>query len=567
MALPPEQINIKRRREEEPVDTLCKKKLLDFGSPHGLVRRVTYIQSELHQTKRRFTDFVFQRVQVSGNARDSGSSSPASLAAPSRTLLTPRSVSSSAFPASRGAARPSGPGTGVGATVPLVRATSPGAEFREEQRLAAVRKAAEEKLHRALHPSSRVAGADLVSSTTVGGTQESSVSSGRESPVSASPRSVRRFQISRSSTPVNVLRSAGGGVQKRRGDGAVAVLVEKLRRAPHSRQASLVADAAAQAATAEGEDRGVNVPEPEPEPEPVRPRKRPVVNQAERKWREERKTAISAAKEHITKVLEKEAHARKSNWEDESERLAREFEQIALELEGGRETEPPVQQPVAQPTARPTVPKPPLKYQPRTPNKPRGTTPRETSVVEIPDVQPPVETVAQEDDSDGEYVYDTYIRQPLPEGTLLTNPLTDLETAHEIWFQQNGIDTTRQDIGVIVITQEDEEYWEHFAEDDEDEEWDSEDADSNAENNPANDYPDEDLSWDDEEDDPAAIYHKYRTHDASDDEEFDSADSANEGRRAGRVGVGFGFGLDSHVDSDEDSLDGDGPNHDRMRRW
>lgn len=24
MALPPEQINIKRRREEEPVDTLCK---------------------------------------------------------------------------------------------------------------------------------------------------------------------------------------------------------------------------------------------------------------------------------------------------------------------------------------------------------------------------------------------------------------------------------------------------------------------------------------------------------------------------------------------------------------
>lgn len=25
MSLPPEQINIKRRREEEPVDTLCKK--------------------------------------------------------------------------------------------------------------------------------------------------------------------------------------------------------------------------------------------------------------------------------------------------------------------------------------------------------------------------------------------------------------------------------------------------------------------------------------------------------------------------------------------------------------
>ncbi|RHZ56526.1 Iwr1 domain-containing protein [Aspergillus thermomutatus] len=547
MALPPEQINIKRRREEEPVDTL-------------------YIQSELHQTKRRFTDFVFQRVQVSGNGRDSGSPSPASLAAPSRTLLTPRSVSSSAFPAPSGAARPSGPGAGAGATVPLVRATSPGAEFREEQRLAAARKAAEEKLHRALYSSSGVASPDLLGSTAVDVARESSASSGRESPVSSSPRSVRRFQISRSNTPVNVLRSAGGGVQKRRGDGAVAVLVEKLRRTPHSRQASLVADAAAQAATEEGEVRGVSVPEPEP----ARPRKRPVVNQAERKWREERKTAISAAKEHITQVLEKEAQARKSNWEDESERLAREFEQIALELEGGMETQPSVQRPVAQTTARPVIPKPLLKYQPRTPNKPRATTLRETSVRASPDVRAPVEAMAQEeDDSDGEYVYDTYIRRPLPEGTLLTNPLVDLEMDHAKWFQQNGIDTTRQDIGVIVITQEDEEYWEHFAEDDEDEEWDSEDADSNAENNPANDYPDEELSWDDEEDDPTAIYHKYRTHGASDDEEFDSADSASEGRRAGRVGFGFGFGfgLDSHVDSDEDSLDADGPNHDRMRRW
>jgi hypothetical protein len=211
-----------------------------------------------------------------------------------------------------------------------------------------------------------------------------------------------------------------------------------------------------------------------------------VVNQAERKWREERKTAISAAKEHISQVLEKEAHARKSNWEDESERLAREFEQIALELEGSTETQPSVQQPVAQTTARPIIPRTPLKYQPRTPNKPRATAPREASVPAIPDVGTPVEAMVQEEeDSDGEYVYDTYIRKPLPEGTtLLTDPLTDLETGHEKWFQQNGIDTTRQDIGVIVITQEDEEYWEHFAEDDEDEEWDSEDADSNGMLNP-----------------------------------------------------------------------------------
>lgn len=67
-----------------------------------------------------------------------------------------------------------------------------------------------------------------------------------------------------------------------------------------------------------------------------------------------------------------------------------------------------------------------------------------------------------------------------------------------------------------------------------------------AENNPANEYPDEDLSWDDEDDDPMAIYHKYRHHAVSDDEEFDLNDSASE--RA------FGYaGRRSHVESDDES--------------
>lgn len=60
-----------------------------------------------------------------------------------------------------------------------------------------------------------------------------------------------------------------------------------------------------------------------------------------------------------------------------------------------------------------------------------------------------------------------------------------------------------------------------------------------AENNPANEYPDEDLSWDDEDDDPSAAYGKYRHH-ASDDEEFDFDDSGSEGmgRGAARFGAG-----------------------------
>jgi hypothetical protein len=70
-----------------------------------------------------------------------------------------------------------------------------------------------------------------------------------------------------------------------------------------------------------------------------------------------------------------------------------------------------------------------------------------------------------------------------------------------------------------------------------------------AENNPANDYPDEDLSWDDEEDDAAAIYRKYR-HDRSDDEEFDWENSGSEGAGVDRFGNTYGR---SHVESDEDS--------------
>lgn len=41
-----------------------------------------------------------------------------------------------------------------------------------------------------------------------------------------------------------------------------------------------------------------------------------------------------------------------------------------------------------------------------------------------------------------------------------------------------------------------------------------------AEDNPANDYPDDELSSADEYDDKTSIYHRYRTA-KSDDEEFD----------------------------------------------
>ncbi|PYH47772.1 Iwr1 domain-containing protein [Aspergillus saccharolyticus JOP 1030-1] len=557
MSLPPEQINIKRRREEEPVDTL-------------------YIQSELHQTKRRFTDFVFQRVQVSGpRSTTSGTASPSLLASgQQRVIRTPRSVSSGVSSST----------VAAGGGIPLVRATSPGAEFREERRLAAARREQDERLKRALHsfpaPSATLSpaadGRSSLPSHAAGPTGLASnvaaTASGEHespaTPASSTSQSLRRFQISRSSTPVNsTLRSTGAGVQKRKGDGPVAVLVEKLRRKPHSRQASLVADAVSGAEGLEVVSSGLGAAAQE---EPARPRKRPVVNQAERKWREERKNAISAAKQHISQVLDRETQAsRQTTWEDESERLAKELEQVALELDAEMEVDMSYTQSQSNretmgllgsltgqsSQSRSTgMPKPPLKYQPRTPNQHRPTQ-KITDGDSVQDAnlatavaEPLLAEQDDDEESDGEYVYDTYIRKPLPVSGLLTDPLANVELDHQAWFKQHGIDMTRQDIGLIVITEEDEEYWENFAEDEEDDErWDSEDADSNAENNPANDYPDEELSWDDEDEDPTAIYSKYRVHARSDDEEFDFDDSGSEGRRR------YDYSFRSHVESDEES--------------
>ncbi|KAL4927383.1 Iwr1 domain-containing protein [Aspergillus undulatus] len=525
MSLPPEQINIKRRREEEPVDTL-------------------YIQSELHQTKRRFTDFVFQRVTISArDATGRGSPSPSHLGPAQRAIQSPRAVSNIHLPKSTNRAG--------GYVIPSVRATSPGAELREERRLAAARKQAEEKLKNALHSSPAPPISEREKLTPVSKKNDaapasggliSSTSSGRGSPaLSGQAPSIRRFQISRTGTPTGPLRSVGGGVQKRRADGAVAVLVEKLRREPHSRRASMVADAAARVETSASLTEGLT-------PAPVR--KRPVVNQAEKKWRTERQGAISAAKDHIAEVLEKGAQARQSNWDDESDRLARQFEQIALELDSEMDVAPTNAKQYSEPSAaRPAMPKPPLKYQPRTPNKHRAAV---SSVsTELDQENTTALQTKREDggDSDEDYVYDTYIRHPLPESGLLTDPLSDLADDQEAWLRHHGIDTNRQDVGVIVITPEDEAYWEDFAEDTDDEDrWDSEDGDSNAENNPAFDYPDEELSWDDEEDDAPAAYRKYR-HDHSDDEDFDWDGSGSEAASVDRFGSRYGR---SHVESDED---------------
>ncbi|KAJ5349682.1 Transcription factor Iwr1 [Penicillium brevicompactum] len=484
MALPPEQINIKRRREEEPVETL-------------------FIQSAVHQTKRRFTDFVFERVALKASQVTDGSPSPPLPAHPAaqRLLRSPRSVSS--LHVNRRA-----PASSTG--VPTVRATSPGAEFREAQRIATARKEAEEKRKHAIYsgpsPFSELPVLPSPGSNASGASRTRSPAPRATSPSRA--QALRRFQISRSN--LGSLKSTGGGVQKKRAGGpapGVAVLVEQLQRNPHSRKGSMVSDMIAEGET---QSRGLSALSKELVADPVassptKPRKRPVVNQAEKRWREQRKGSISTAKQNLSDSMEKSAQIQDRNWDEESDRLAREFEQVALELEQDQEqdygmdldsrvgTNPPAPQP--QPVLT-SLPKTPLKHQPRLPKEPR--------VVPSPAAPQEVKSEeAVEEDDDEDYVYDVYIRRPISETEMLKNPLAEYESEQ----QQKVIAKGQPGVGVIVITAEDEQYWEDFVEDDE-EEWDSEDADSNAENNPANDYPDEEIS--------------------SDDDEFDFDDSASE---------------------------------------
>ncbi|KAJ9639529.1 hypothetical protein H2199_006564 [Coniosporium tulheliwenetii] len=136
---------------------------------------------------------------------------------------------------------------------------------------------------------------------------------------------------------------------------------------------------------------------------------------------------------------------------------------------------------------------PPLRYKDRHPD---------TVMIEM-------DTEMMDVDSDeGDFVYDTYVREP--------------DTAVSI-DEMNG------NIGILVITEEDQEVWESYIDDDDsDKDWNSEEEDENAEDYYGADYPEDEVDSDDERDVGA---YKYR-HGASDDEEFDSDTGAwsDEGR-------------------------------------
>ncbi|OAX80716.1 hypothetical protein ACJ72_04946 [Emergomyces africanus] len=522
MSLPPEHIRIKRRREEEPVETL-------------------YIQSQIPQPKRRYTDFFFQRVVLttdgSVDPRNNTDESPA--ASTKENITSPRSVSTS----------------NINHGVPIVRPTVPGSEF-ENKRIMSKK---EGSLGKSLIPPSSSPSPALRPSHATGKSVSPVGGHSGSSSVISSPSSVlRRFHITAPSADMTspsskFLHRASGGVQKHRSGRVIsrAVVIEKRPRQAGDERVSIALD---NLTTKIGEVKvsgetqetpliplmeGTDPTILESSTTPVTQRKRHVVNDAEKRWKEEFKASRyfdraqqPGDKENKAKNAQS-IHEDPSLWDQDSDQLATELAEFAHEITRDSKMSGVCPEPLPGKSG--------MHFDEAgddgdaikaididlLADNARVDLPQQHSEADMNSSGfiPPAKQIAtfemasdpdSGDDHDSNYVYDEFIRRPVDEIA------TDPRAAHLLngeWASERGV--VPRDIGVVVITEEDIHFWEAFAEsDDEGKGWDSEDGDSNAEDNPANEYPDEDLEFDDEYDDTNAAYRNYRRN-ASDDEEFD----------------------------------------------
>jgi len=194
-------------------------------------------------------------------------------------------------------------------------------------------------------------------------------------------------------------------------------------------------------------------------PTPSRPRKRPGASSAVR-------APKPATENHDSSVAAP------------SEEHVRQFQQFSQEIEQS-EHKPPAT---------------PLKYMPTGPG--RRIKGRSGSMAEAQD--------ADAMDLD-DYVYDTYVRE-------LVIPDADGKLP-----EHSGT------VGIIVLNEEDEEWWN--GNDESDKEFDTDDEDENAEDYYANDYPEDEMSSDDEFD--RNLYQSKYRH-GEDDEEYDLDDYEEE---------------------------------------
>ncbi|KAK2746057.1 hypothetical protein FQN57_003397 [Myotisia sp. PD_48] len=547
MAVPPERIRIKRRRDDEPVETLL-------------------IQSEVHQPKRRFTDYVFQRIVRDENGADITNKKDPGLLSPEKSPAKGvRSVSAAVASPSKGSEPRRTDASGVPVLItPQLRAqikgrptpSRDGAEQNQQQKPSSSANTSPLKPKVVSRPPSRGTGSGVLKG----------------------PSTVRRFHIapipatSDEDGTLGVLRKVGGGgIQKKKpARSQPVVVVEKTSMTRSNSKASSIITKKA----------GTNVPRPggssassETSAASASPKKRHVVNHAENHRKEQGEVSRYVDRVIQTRAAENRgmlghsANDDPSTWNQDSEQLADELSRIALEMtndiepsQTGQEAERPnLYLPVHSAPHVPTPYRPELKYCPRRPNyyrdprkgkkkKGRGIFDGTSSSPEpeLGDVSVEAHDVNDNDgdedagmmvdkitatidpnsvlpsemdeDEDSGYVFDEFVRRHVQDVPLDKAPFY----FHDGEWLQGEDQVIPKDIGVVVITREDVHLWNELAEDEEGD-WDIEDEDSNAEDNPANEYPDEDLDFDDEFNDTNAVYRRFRSN-ASDDEEFDAVE-------------------------------------------
>ncbi|KAL9617452.1 MAG: hypothetical protein Q9160_007764 [Pyrenula sp. 1 TL-2023] len=380
MFVVPQRINIKRRRQEEPVEFL-------------------YFEDGNHRNKRRFTDFYFQRE----GSRGSDATATARNAHASQQ--SPQRASSSNGP-----------------RIPIVRATSSGEELRARTRENSViaNPNGQTRKSQGTVDAHKCSVTDYKDASNVELTQ----------PRSEKPINPRRFELAQISPKASDYSQVSKARSTFNSDGRLTIFIESpaTEKPKRTNDTSIV--------SSKKEDVDISVPSIRRRPGPSFSRN---VHQSSLTSPSHRNQATRSKNLAATTL---EDHRREASPEqnNEPDELVQQLENIALECMGEDE---------------------------------HGQMRHDAC---SPGALGNGSIVQHDANVDDDYVFETYLRKPVHDEVCLLG--------------EDGARDTRH-VGYLVIHEDEEGLWDIYVEDEEGGDWDEEDYDSNAEDNPANDYPEE----------------------------------------------------------------------------
>ncbi|KAI9802612.1 MAG: hypothetical protein M1833_001686 [Piccolia ochrophora] len=430
MALPPQTVSIKRKKEDDPVEAL-------------------YIHNEHQQKKqRRFTDFVYNLVQPQDGLSK-------------KSLHTPSSLRSASSRTADG--------------VPVVRATKPGEEDEENRRSISTLQGRAAPPRKTEAPSAPFHGQVAASITP----QPAHVSVSRDESSTYLPSQMRRFHLSHSHSTISG-SPIGKAKKTKKTKVDIAVFVENIKAMGSGNSKSTSGGAPEKAGSGGVKPNGAPPNEVSVDKHKASASSSPTVN-------------------NISADIPSQA--------DDSElRLATDLERFAIQ-----NLQIPLRPPSTS-TATTPLSKPPIRHRPN----PSAARYKDRHPSPPPPVPHQAYDTSMTDARDDIYVFDTYIRTPLPTAIPQIAASSDVVLAPLPRIPPNA--------GLLIITAETQEVWDQLVhegemiEGEEDGEgWDDEDSNGTAalprsrspspvfissanasvphlaEDNPANDYPDADA--------------------------------------------------------------------------